>query len=438
MEEKQNMNVKTCASSNEVKYWEDIDFEAAENHVIELQQRIAKAYQEKRYNKVKSLQFMLINSFYAKALAIKRTLEAKGARTPGVDNVVWSNSNITMKDISELNSGEYSPLPLKRKYIPKSNGKLRPLDIPTMKDKAMQTLYKFALEPIAEITADPHSYAYRPNRCTQDAIKRCVEVFSPKSEAAVTPEWILQIDIENCFGGISHEWLMENIPIDKVFLQKLLKNSYKENGKLFPITRGVPQGGPISAIICNMALDGLERNLRNRFLFTTEYYVSNVNVIRYADDIIITGSSEQFLRRDVLPVVREFLKKRGLLISPVKTVVVNINEGFDFLGWNIRKDDKGMVIIPSDGNYKGILDKISKKIRSKPHASQNDLCIALKPLLVGYMNYHKNVVSKQVLNKAERDIRHHIVSVTNNSQFRYIPFEPFPARSSMFYFPRLK
>jgi RNA-directed DNA polymerase len=168
------------------------------------------------------LQWLLSHSFYAKALAIKRVTSNTGKRTAGVDHELWLTPQAKFKAISKLNRRGYTPKPLRRIYIPKKNGKMRPLSIPTMTDRAMQTLYKLTLEPIAEAYADPNSYGFRTGRSTHDAIEQC---FTDLNKGK-SPQWILEGDIKGCFDHISHEWLLENIPMDTQILYKWLMLSF--------------------------------------------------------------------------------------------------------------------------------------------------------------------------------------------------------------------
>lgn len=173
------MNVKAgvrrtaCAPSNAPKNWDSIDWKKAAAYVKKLQMRIAKAQKEGRHNKAKALQWTLTHSFYAKTLAVKRVTENRGKKTPGVDKILWMTKKDKWEAIATLKRHGYHPLPLRRVYLRKPNGKMRPLGIPTMTDRAMQTLYKFALEPVAETTGDPNSYGFRMGRCTQDAAVQC-------------------------------------------------------------------------------------------------------------------------------------------------------------------------------------------------------------------------------------------------------------------------
>jgi RNA-directed DNA polymerase len=189
-----------CASSAAVEHWDQIDWKRCERQVTRLQARIVKASREGRWGKVKALQRLLTCSFSGKALAVKRVTENKGKRTSGVDHVPWSTPQSKLKAIASLQRRGYRPLPLRRVHIPKSNGKLRPLSIPVMKDRAMQALYLMALEPVTETYADPNSYGFRKGRSTADAIEQCFKFLS-KSDA---PEWILEGDIKGCLETSSY------------------------------------------------------------------------------------------------------------------------------------------------------------------------------------------------------------------------------------------
>ncbi len=183
------------ASSHVDDNWDGILWYRTQRNVRRLQARIVKATQEKRWNKVKTLQRLLTHSFSGKALAVRRVTENQGKKTPGVDKVLWDTPEKKAQAIHDLRQRGYHPQPLRRVYIPKSNGARRPLSIPTMKDRAMQALYLLALQPVAETLADPHSYGFRPERCTADAIVYCHFLFSRKRGA----NWALEGDIKSCF-----------------------------------------------------------------------------------------------------------------------------------------------------------------------------------------------------------------------------------------------
>lgn len=398
------MNGKPCASPGIATCWEAIDWQKALAYVKKLQVRIVKAQKEGHYSKVKSLQWLLTHSFYAKALAVKRVTSNQGKRTSGVDHELWLTPQAKLNAISKLNRRGYHPQPLRRHYIPKKNGKMRPLGIPTMTDRAMQTLYKFSLEPIAETYADPNSYGFRIGRSTHDAIEQC---FTDLNKGK-SPEWILEGDIKGCFDHISHEWLLENIPMDTQILEKWLKCGYVETRKLFPTDEGAPQGGTISPTLMNMTLDGLERLLQERLPTRQKVngrtHFNKLNFVRYADDFIITGESPEFLRDKVLPIVKEFLTERGLQLSEEKTVITHIEDGFDFLGKNIRKYNGKLLIKPSKTSVKSFLEKVRSIIKGNKSTKQETLIRKLNPVIRGWVNNQRYVVSSKVFSRVDYEI----------------------------------
>ena len=398
------MNGKPCASPGIATCWEAIDWQKAIAYFKYLQVRILKAQKERKYSKVKSLQWLLTHSFYAKALAVKRVTSNQGKRTSGVDHELWLTPQAKFNAISKLNRRGYHPQPLRRHYIPKKNGKMRPLGIPTMTDRAMQTLYKFSLEPIAETYADPNSYGFRIGRSTHDAIEQC---FTDLNKGK-SPEWILEGDIKGCFDHISHEWLLENIPMDTQILEKWLKCGYVETRKLFPTDEGAPQGGTISPTLMNMTLDGLERLLQERLPTRQKVngrpHYNKLNFVRYADDFIITGESPEFLRDKVLPIVKEFLTERGLQLSEEKTVITHIEDGFDFLGKNIRKYNGKLLIKPSKTSVKSFLEKVRSIIKGNKSTKQETLIRKLNPVIRGWVNNQRYVVSSKVFSRVDYEI----------------------------------
>lgn len=228
---------KTGASSASKLTWDAINWQQAYTEVKRLQMRIAKAVREKRYGKVKALQWLLTHSFAAKLLAVKRVVSSSGAKTPGVDGVIWKTPQQKMQAVKSLQRKGYSPLPLRRIYIPKKNGR-RPLSIPSLSDRSMQALHLLALEPVAEMKADKNAYGFRPKRSTADAIGQCFIALARKGSAP----WILEGDIRACFDNLSATWLMRHIPMDKTLLSKWLAAGYIEEKTFYPTSGGVPQG----------------------------------------------------------------------------------------------------------------------------------------------------------------------------------------------------
>ena len=209
--------------------WNQINWKTAEEQVNRLQVRIVKATLEQKWRLVKRLQYLMTNSFYAKALAVKRVVTNKGKRTPGIDGELWIADKDKMKAVWELNCQTYHAKPLRRIYIDKFGKKeKRPLGIPTMRDRAMQALQLLALEPIAETTADRISFGFRRYRSPEDAKEYAFSVLCRKD----SPQWILEGDIKSCFDKISHQWMLENIPTDKRILKEFMKCGYMLSSKL--------------------------------------------------------------------------------------------------------------------------------------------------------------------------------------------------------------
>lgn len=375
--------------------WRDTNWSACHRQVRSLQVRIVKAWQEGRRRKVKALQRMLTRSLSGKALAVKRVTDNQGKKTPGVDGETWSTPDSKSKAVLSLRRRRYQPRPLRRMYIPKRNGKMRPLGIPTMKDRAMQALYLLALEPVVECTADRNSYGFRPKRSAADAIAQCFIDFERDDRAP----WILEGDIKGCFDNISHDWLIAHIPMDRTILRKWLKAGFIEKRTLWPTEAGTPQGGIASPALANMTLDGLEAELRKRFA-----QPDKVNLVRYADDFIVTGRSKELVENEVKPVVASFLKARELELSPEKTIVTHIDEGFDFLGFNVRKYLGILLIMPSKKSVKALLDKVRELLKANKTARQANMIAMLNPLLRGWANYYRHVVAKRTFSKMDHQI----------------------------------
>jgi RNA-directed DNA polymerase len=379
------------APSHAEDMWLQSDWRNIQSEVRRLQVRIAKATQEGRWNKVKALQHLLTHSNSGKMLAVKRVTENRGKRTPGVDGKIWTTPAAKWKGVQSLKQRGYRAFPLRRIYIPKSNGKKRPLGIPRMLCRAMQALWKLALEPIAETCADPNSYGFRPERSTADAIAQCFIALA----RSYSPEWVLEGDIRGCFDNISHEWLLRNIPMDKSVLQRWLQAGFIDEGNLFATEAGTPQGGIASPVLANMTLDGLEAAVYASVgptIHTRRKF--KLNVIRYADDFVVTGTTKEVLEHQVLPAVKRFMATRGLELSEEKTRITQISEGFDFLGQNVRKYSGKLLIKPAKKSVISLMDKIREIIKGNEQATQANLILQLNPVIQGWAMYHRHVVSK--------------------------------------------
>jgi RNA-directed DNA polymerase len=403
--------MRTDAAPTHDELWNTIEWTAVNQEVRKLQARIAKATREGKWRKVKALQWLLTHSYSAKCLAVRRVTENLGKRTPGVDGETWSTPAAKSEAITRMKRRGYQPKPLRRIYIPKSNGKKRPLGIPTMKDRAMQALHMLALNPVAETTADWNSYGFRPERCTADALGQLFVALAQPGAA----EWVLEGDIKGCFDNISHEWMLQHICTDTKVLEKWLAAGFVEDGKLFPTNEGTPQGGIISPVLANLVLDGLE-DLLGSFYGSSKldgHYSRvlkhGVHFVRYADDFVITCHSKETLEDEIKPLVTEFLAERGLTLSQEKTKVTHISEGFDFLGQNVRKYRFGktnckLLITPSKKNVKAFLGKVRETIRTMRTAKQSELVSSLSPMVTGWCNFHRHVVAKETFNYVDHQI----------------------------------
>ena len=374
--------------------------------VSKLQSRIAKAVKNKNNRLRKRLSYLLSKSYYARLLAVRKVAGNKGGETPGIDGEIWSTSKAKMKAVSLLKTNNYKSKPLKRIYIEKKGkNKKRPLSIPCMIDRAVQALYAQTMEPVSETTGDLHSYGFRKYRSTKDAcsyIKLCLQ---QKTSAT----WVLEADIRGCFDNIDHDWLMKHIPLNKRILTEFLKAKYKKGNKLFPTISGVPQGGIISPILANLTLDGLEYYIQSKYWISKTGYINRqynrhkVNLIRYADDLIITADSKE-TAMELKSMLSDFLKIRGLELSEEKTKITHINEGFDFLGWNFRKYNSHLKVQPSSESIESIKVKIGLSIKKMSACTQEAVIGNLNPIIRGWGNYHDAVSSWRSFRKVDRYI----------------------------------
>jgi RNA-directed DNA polymerase len=267
-----------------------------------------------------------------------------------------------------------------------------------MKDRAYQALHLLSLEPVSETLADKGSYGFRQYRSCHDALERCFIHLARKDSAT----WILEGDITGCFDNIGHQWLIDNIPMDKKILQQWLKAGFMENKRLFPTEQGTPQGGIISPTLANITLDGLENMLDNAFGISIrpdgcrKNNKHKIHFIRYADDFIVTANNKDILENKVKPLIEDFLSKRGLQLSPEKTKITHITKGLDFLGQTIKMDSKGKLLIrPSKDSVKAVIAKLKGIIHKHRGANAAVLIQNLNRVITGWANYHKHACSKK-------------------------------------------
>lgn len=260
-------------------------------------------------------------------------------------------------------------------------------------DRAQQALHLLGLLPIAEIRADENSYGFRPKRATHDAVEQCFTILSRDSSA----QWILEGDIKACFDKISHEWLERNVMMDKNVLKQWLKAGYIEKDTLHPTDDGTPQGGVVSATLANITLDGLEKTILD-----IAKKGEKVNFVRYADDFICTAVSKEILETRIQPAIINFLKERGLELSLEKTKITHISDGFDFLGFNIRKYGDKLLIKPSAASVKKFSESLRETIHKLGNGLTAKLISSLNSKIRGWTNYYRSCVAKETFNDIDK------------------------------------
>jgi len=390
---------KAGALIDDVKGRQSVVWKTVQRNVLRLQMRIAKAVSEGKPGKVKALQWLLTHSYHARLMAVRRVTSDKGKNTPGADGAVWKNVRAGMQAVRSLRRCGYKPQPLRRIYIPKKNGKKRPLSIPTMHCRAMQALYKLALSPVAETTADPNSCGFRELRSCADAVAQAFKCLSKPNSAT----WVPEADIKGCYDNISSDWMTENIPADKQVLRKWSEAGYVGKGITYPTRKGTPRGGIISPTLASMVPDGLEQMVRQSVPRR-----SGVSFIRYADDFIVTGKSERILENNVRPAVERFLCERGPELSPEKTRITYIKDGFTFLGQTFCRHGRKLHIMPSEEGVHALMQQVGTLIRKYQNAPTPLLIRRVNQTLRGWGNCHRWVVPSCAFRKIDNHVYHQL------------------------------
>ena len=386
--------------------WADIDWHAVETNVGRLQERIYRATQDGDRMRVKGLQKLLARATSTKLLAIRRvTQENQGKNTAGVDGVVCDTPEARLELVREgLRLKGYRPLPVRRVYIPKDNGKQRPLGIPTVKDRVMQAIVKAALEPEWEARFEANSYGFRPGRCTREAIEAIHTTLNRKGSS----RWILDADISGCFDNIGHGPLLAKLPVFTATIRRWLKAGVVELGRFWPTDTGSPQGGIASPLLANVALDGMERLFgcewpdgRPRSLAHRRGIDKGISLIRYADDFVVTAPTRDVLETYVKPRLEGFLRDRGLALNEAKTRVVEVNEGFDFLGFHIRKFGRGekTLVVPQKEKVVKHLRAIKAYLDTHRQTPAGQVIRDLNPVIRGWSNYYRHVSASRTFAK---------------------------------------
>jgi RNA-directed DNA polymerase len=412
------------SQTKEITSWREINWKEIEKYVWRLQQRIYRAELNGQFRKVKQLQRLLLRSKASLLLAIRRVTQInKGKRTAGVDGfkVVTEKDRIKLYNLmKEYSIFCHNPKPARRTYIPKKNkSKLRPLGIPTMKDRVYQCIAKFALEPQWEEKFEPISYGFRPKRGCHDAIEAIFSKLSPGKK-----QWIFEGDFKGCFDNLNHNYIIEQtkkFPANNI-LTKWLKAGYVDNGVFNETNAGTPQGGIVSPLLANIALHGMEKEIgigyRSRTSKKTGEISHIVNecktrlsMVRYADDFVIMCETKQEAE-NMYEVLKPYLNKRGLELAPDKTKVTHISEGFDFLGFNVRRyatkkdgrDSSKLLIKPSKGSIQKFKTSIKDTFDICRGTNVGILITKLNPIIIGTANYWRTVVSKEIFSQMDHYI----------------------------------
>ena len=405
--------------------WNTINWAKVQRKVFKLQKRIYQASLSGQNAKARKLQKLLVKSYYAKLLAVRRVAQDnQGKRTAGVDGV----KSIPPKERLELveNLKYQKAKPLRRKWIPKSNGEERPLGIPTINDRVRQALVKSALEPQWEARFEGTSYGFRPGRSAHDAMSRIFQSIN-KGEY-----FILDADISKCFDQINHDYLLSKIDCPstmKAQIRQWLKAGVMDNGIFSATEEGTPQGGVISPLLANIALDGMSSLVSSLFPMKTSNNKNYATLIRYADDFVVISPQLEVIQQCQVA-IEEWLKPVGLELKPAKTRICHtlkeievkgekVAPGFDFLGWNFRQYPVGkhhsgktgsknskilgfkLLIKPSKKAIKAHADKVKEVIKTHKTAPQYALIKRLNPIIKGWCNYHSKVVSKKIFSSMD-------------------------------------
>jgi RNA-directed DNA polymerase len=390
--------------------WDAVCWRTHEANVRRLRRRIFKAVQEQDLAQVRNLQKLMVNSWSNTLVSVRQATQRNaGRKTPGIDGEVALDSPARMALAVQVHAQRdtWQALPVKRVYIPKAGNraKLRPLGIPVIADRCHQGRVRNALEPEWEARFESRSYGFRPGRSCQDAIEA---IFKTCRGPRAKRGWALDADLAAAFDRIDHDRLLEalgSFPA-RDQIRGWLKAGVFEAGKGFaPTEEGTPQGGVISPLLLNVALHGLEEAAGVSYI-TSGVHAGRTKagspvVIRYADDLVALCHNREQAEQVQARLV-EWLAPKGLTFNRDKTRIVSVDEdGFDFLGFNVRRHHGKLLIKPSKAAIKRIRSRLATEMRILRGSNAAAVLAMIVPITRGWATYYRGVVSKRVFSSLD-------------------------------------